>query len=80
MNIGQTLDSKAASTKCYPFILNKDLGKNTSWSGKTLDPEAIASPCGYKGKLLVNTAFMVFNDTFKLKYHSASGVVDKVIN
>jgi len=28
------------------------MNKNVSWSGKPLDPDAIASPCGFKGKFL----------------------------
>lgn len=36
---------------------------NTSWGNVTLDPNAIASPCG-------SIALTFFNDTYKLFYNS----------
>lgn len=48
--LGVIIDEKTAKEKCTPFVYNRDLGKSVSWNGKQLDPDAIASPCGFKGK------------------------------
>ena len=50
---------KEAEKFCTPFVKNKDLGVNKSFTGAPLDPEQIAYPCGFK-------AFLTFNDTYKL--------------
>lgn len=51
---GNLIDLKAAQTSCEPFVTNREMGKNISWSGKPLDPDAIASPCGFKGISQIN--------------------------
>jgi hypothetical protein len=64
---GNLIDENKAKAECIPFVYNKDMNKTNSWSGKPLDPDAIASPCGFKGLFLFTLAFLYFNDTFQLK-------------
>lgn len=47
---GKAIDVKEAEKFCTPFVKNKDLGVNKSYTGAPLDPEQIAYPCGFKGK------------------------------
>jgi hypothetical protein len=61
------IDETTAKANCHPFIYNKDIGKNVSWSGKPLDPDGIANPCGFRSTFNLKTGFLFFNDSFKLK-------------
>lgn len=45
---GNTIDLTQASV-CSPKITNADMNQTQSWTGVALDPNAIASPCGYIG-------------------------------
>jgi len=47
---GKDITFAQANTSCYPAVTNSDIGKTVSWGGKTLDPNAIASPCGMIAK------------------------------
>ena len=48
---------------CYPYITNSDMKKTLAWDNvTTLDPNAIASPCGA-------IAYTFYNDTFSLTFN-----------
>ena len=48
------------ANECAPFKRNKDLPKMTkSYTGKTLDPEKPAYPCGLVGKYMFKDSFVV---------------------
>lgn len=51
------------SSQCDPFFNNADFHVTKSWGGVTLDPNALASPCG-------SIARTYFNDTFQMYYTS----------
>lgn len=73
--LGNTLDSDQA-LGCSPVITNADLRKNVSWNGTSLDPKAIASPCGYIGKVYLIPAYTYFNDTFSLSKNGVAIPID----
>lgn len=51
---GKKVDDSTLTTDCYPAITNRDLGKTVSWGNVTLDPDAIASPCGLVAATMFN--------------------------
>lgn len=63
---GREISHLDADRACSPIIYNKDIGKELSWGGHPLDPEAIASPCGLIGKIHHYSAKSFFNDTYRL--------------
>lgn len=59
---GHNLSKKEVEDDCYPVVTNEDLKKrfgiSTSISGKKLDPEAVAHPCGLVAATYVNDVFV----------------------
>jgi hypothetical protein len=48
---------------CYPYVTNSDMKKTVAWDNSTtLDPNAVASPCGA-------IAYTFYNDTFSLTFN-----------
>jgi hypothetical protein len=56
---GKVVTTADAAKVCTPYITNADLKVTKSWAGVSLDPSALASPCG-------GIAYTFFNDTFSL--------------
>lgn len=54
---------------CSPYVTNADMKVTKSWGGVTLDPNAIASPCGA-------IAFTFFNDTYSLSSNGVTYAID----
>lgn len=68
---GEDLSLSDAQSDCPGAVLNKDIIKSTSVSGKTLDPEAVASPCGLYASLFPKDDF-----SLKKKVTNASGQIE----
>ena len=47
---GDSISASVADKECTPIVYNKDLGISTSYTGKPLNPSAVASPCGLMAK------------------------------
>jgi hypothetical protein len=45
--IGKTVDLQKATKECAPFVLNQKMNETESYTGQPLDPNFIASPCGF---------------------------------
>lgn len=60
---GKAVSMTQAQSVCHPFVTNKEMQKNVSYTGTPLVPASIAYPCGFK-------SYLTFNDSFKL-YDSA---------
>ena len=56
---GKAISAEQAEKQCFPIVYNKDLPFTSSWGGKPLKPDEVASPCGLK-------AMFFFNDTFSI--------------
>lgn len=63
---GKAISAEQAQKECAPYVYNKDIPYNYSWTGQPLDPNDIASPCGIK-------PLAFFNDTFKI-YHDGQRI------
>lgn len=50
---------------------------STSWGNTTLDPNAIASPCGSIGIFFNHSALTFFNDTYELQSGSQIIPIDE---
>lgn len=58
--MGLVVDLPAATTECDPIVTNADMGVTIAFDNvTTLNPDAVAIPCGLIAK-------SVFNDTFQL--------------
>lgn len=64
---GKDITFAQANTSCYPAVTNADIGKTVSWGGKTLDPTAIASPCGMIAKSFFTGFIITFLGLFLIK-------------
>lgn len=40
---------KTAQAKCQPFVTNADMNETLSYTGVPLNPDFVASPCGFTG-------------------------------
>jgi hypothetical protein len=67
--LGQTISTSDAQI-CSPFVTNSDMKVTKSWAGVTLDPNAIASPCGA-------IAYTFYNDTFSLSFNGNNIPIDQ---
>lgn len=61
--------SQSEATFCSPYITNSQMKVTQSWANVTLDPNAVASPCG-------SIAYAFFNDTFSLSSNSMQIPID----
>lgn len=48
LSLGNDIDAIKAEV-CSPKVTNRDMNKTVSWNNVPLDPNAVASPCGYIG-------------------------------
>lgn len=59
---GNNLKESDVKDDCYPVVTNRDLkerfGISQSLSGKELDPEAVAHPCGLVAATHVDDVFV----------------------
>lgn len=59
---GKAISAEQAQKECAPFVYNKDIPYNYSYTGQPLDPNDIASPCGLKPLSFFNDSFKLYRD------------------
>lgn len=66
---GEKISLDSDTDSCEPVVFNKDIDfRKKSISGKDLEPNAVAHPCGIAAR-------SVFNDTFTMKDPNGNPVV-----